>query len=99
MYDYVSLSTGTRLPSSSALVVITLGWAVDGSLVAALMNSIVTAHLVVDVGGALVAFGGTGAGSTGVLSVLAEAMGPTVVPSWESWSLDGASVLGRVGDW
>ena len=64
MYDYVSLSTCTRLPSSSALVV-SLGGAVDSSFVTASANSIVTTHLVVDVGSALVPFGRAGTGGAG----------------------------------
>ena len=98
MFHYISLSTDTRLPSSSALVV-SLRATVDGSFVAVSTNGIIASHFVVDVGSALVPFSWAGTASTGVLGILAQPVRPTVVPSWETWSASGALVVSGLVDW
>ena len=70
MFDYISLSTDTRLPSSSALVV-ALGATVDGTFIAVSANSVVTSHLVVKGSRALMPFSRAGTGGASVLRILA----------------------------
>ena len=70
MFHYISLSTDTRLPSSSALVVL-LRASVDGSFIAVSTNGIVASHLVVEGSSALVSLSRAGTGGASVLRILA----------------------------
>ena len=98
MYGYVSLSTCTRLPSFSALVV-SLRVTVDGSFIAVLADSVVTSHLMVKGSSTLVSLGRAGACGACVRRILAQAMRPAIVPAWKSWSWGVAIVPSGTGGW
>ena len=98
MFHYISLSTDTRIPSSSALVV-TLRATVDGSLVAVSTNGVIASHFVVNVSCSLMALGRAGTGGAGVSRILAKTMRPAVEPSWETCRRGRALIVCRLGDW